>query len=98
MCTQDVPSLDECWGACLCRLWSSQLHHTLLRWMQTQGAPPLATSHFSAEGDVEFKALMFIPPTAPYDFMNNYYQNAASLKLYVRRVFISDDFEDLIPR
>lgn len=59
---------------------------------------PLAYSHFKAEGDVEFKSILFIPGKAPYDFMNNYYQNKPSLKLYVRRVFISDDFEELIPK
>lgn len=59
---------------------------------------PLAYSHFKAEGDVEFKSILFVPGQAPMDFMNNYYQNKPSLKLYVRRVFISDDFEDLVPK
>lgn len=59
---------------------------------------PLAHSHFKAEGDVEFKSILFLPGAAPMDFMNNYYQNKPSLKLYVRRVFISDDFEDLVPK
>lgn len=59
---------------------------------------PLAYSHFKAEGDVEFKCILFIPSKAPMDFMNNYYQNKPSLKLYVRRVFISDDFEELVPK
>ena len=59
---------------------------------------PLGYSHFKAEGDVEFKSILFIPGQAPMDFMNNYYQNKPSLKLYVRRVFISDDFEDLVPK
>lgn len=40
----------------------------------------------------------YIPEKAPYNFMNDYYGNKASIKLYVRRVFISDDFEELIPR
>ena len=47
---------------------------------------------------MEFKSILFIPGKAPPDFMNNYYQNKASLKLYVRRVFISDDFEELVPK
>mmetsp|Transcript_14050 Transcript_14050/g.42403 ORF Transcript_14050/g.42403 Transcript_14050/m.42403 type:complete len:949 (-) Transcript_14050:289-3135(-) len=59
---------------------------------------PLAHSHFKAEGDVEFKAILYVPGKSPPDFMDNYYQKKTSVKLYVRRVFISDDFEDLIPR
>ena len=54
--------------------------------------------HFKAEGDVEFRSILYIPDKAPPNFMENYYSNKAELKLYVRRVFISDDFEDLIPR
>lgn len=59
---------------------------------------PLAYSHFKAEGDIEFKSILFIPASAPFDFMNNYYTNKPALKLFVRRVFISDDFEELVPK
>jgi len=60
---------------------------------------PMAWSHFRAEGDVEFKALLFIPPKAPHDLYESYYNNnKANLKLYVRRVFISDEFDDLLPK
>ncbi|KAH9317797.1 hypothetical protein KI387_019566, partial [Taxus chinensis] len=59
---------------------------------------PLAWSHFSAEGDVEFKALLFIPPKAPNDLYESYYTSKANLKLFVRRVFISDEFEELLPK
>lgn len=55
-------------------------------------------SHFKAEGDVEFRSLLFVPPTAPPGFLDNYYTNKAGLRLYVRRVFISDEYEDLMPR
>ena len=58
----------------------------------------LTYSHFKAEGDVEFKAILYIPPTAPYDLFDNYYSKAAALKLYVRRVFISAEFDDLVPK
>ena len=61
-------------------------------------ADPLAFSHFKAEGDIEFKSVLFIPPTAPMDFLNNFYETKPQLRLYVRRVFISDDFEELMPK
>lgn len=54
--------------------------------------------HFRAEGDVEFRALLYVPESAPPNFLADYYGHKPSLKLYVRRVFISDDFEELIPR
>nr|XP_043626582.1 endoplasmin homolog [Erigeron canadensis] len=60
---------------------------------------PMAWSHFNAEGDVEFKAVMFIPPKAPTDLYESYYNaNKSNLKLYVRRVFISDEFDELLPK
>ncbi|XP_065016610.1 endoplasmin homolog [Musa acuminata AAA Group] len=60
---------------------------------------PLAWSHFTAEGDVEFKALLFVPPKAPHDLYESYYNTQKSnLKLYVRRVFISDEFDELLPK
>ncbi|KAG6475995.1 hypothetical protein ZIOFF_065229 [Zingiber officinale] len=60
---------------------------------------PLAWSHFIAEGDVEFKALLFVPPKAPHGLYENYYiDNKSNLKLFVRRVFISDEFDELLPK
>ncbi|WOL13170.1 hypothetical protein Cni_G21939 [Canna indica] len=60
---------------------------------------PMAWSHFTAEGDVEFKALLFVPPKAPHDLYESYYNtNKSNLKLYVRRVFISDEFDELLPK
>ena len=65
---------------------------------QSDYEKPLAHVHFRAEGDVEFRTLLYVPERAPPNFLNDYYGNKAALKLYVRRVFISDDFEELIPR
>jgi len=47
---------------------------------------------------VEFKSLLFIPKRASHDQFSNYYSKSNSLKLYVRRVLINEEFEELVPR
>lgn len=59
---------------------------------------PLAYSHFSAEGEIEFKAILYVPRTAPYDLFEDYNGVSSKLKLYVRRVLITEEFTDLMPK
>merc|ERR1719159_845091 len=60
---------------------------------------PLTYTHFNAEGDIEFKSILYIPKRAPADMnMGNTESWKSDIKLYVRRVLIADQFDHLLPR
>jgi molecular chaperone HtpG len=57
--------------------------------------PPLSTLHHKVEGNLEYTSLLFIPKKAPFDLWNR--EARKGIKLYVRRIFIMDDTEHLMP-
>ena len=60
---------------------------------------PMAQTHFALEGDVEFRAVLFCPKVLPPELRQSMFtENARQLRLYVKRVFISDNFDDILPR
>lgn len=61
-------------------------------------AEPLRYLHFSAEGEIEFKSLLFIPSHPPFDMFDTYMGKSGNIKFYVRRVLITDKIEDLLPK
>ena len=59
---------------------------------------PLAVSHFNVEGTIEFTALLYVPSMAPFE-QQDWLKPSRNVRLFVKRVFISDEFdEDLLPR
>jgi heat shock protein beta len=58
---------------------------------------PIAHEHFSAEGDVNFKALVYIPQKPSQDYWQGANENAG-LKLFVKRVYITDNWKNILPR
>lgn len=58
---------------------------------------PLTKIHFVAEGEVTFKALLYVPTVQPSESFNRYGTKTDNIKLYVRRVFITDEFNDMMP-
>merc|ERR1712066_1091680 len=59
---------------------------------------PLAYTHFNAEGEIEFKSILFLPKKAPFDMMDNYWTKKSDVKLFVRRVLVAEKFDELLPR
>jgi len=59
---------------------------------------PFSYEHGLLEGEVNFKYIIYIPEKRPHDLYDNYYQKGSSMRLYVRRVMVSENFEEIVPK
>jgi heat shock protein beta len=59
---------------------------------------PYSWDHGQTEGEAQYKYLIYFPAKRPYDMFENYYGKNSALKLYVRRVLVNEQFEELMPR
>ncbi|KAI9921782.1 hypothetical protein PsorP6_002066 [Peronosclerospora sorghi] len=70
-------------------------YHSL---QQTVTTDPLTWIHFQAEGELEFKSILYVPGQAPPDLYTRFENKKADIRLYVRKVLVTDDFDDFLPR
>ncbi|MDR0590234.1 MAG: molecular chaperone HtpG [Spirochaetaceae bacterium] len=86
-------------GTALWRRAKSELkdedYHEFYKQLGHDSDPPLLYVHTKAEGTLEYSTLFYIPQKAPFDMYNVDYK--AGVKLYVKRVFITDDDKELMP-
>merc|ERR1712045_350287 len=73
-------------------------YHEFYKSISKDYLDPLAYTHFNAEGEIEFKSILFLPKKAPFDMMDNYWTKKSEVKLFVRRVLVADKFDELLPR
>jgi len=74
---------------------TEEQYHECYKHVAHDFEPPLAYAHAKVEGRQEFTQLFFIPPRAPFDIWDRTHRHG--IKLYIRRVFIMDDAEQLMP-
>lgn len=63
-----------------------------------QSNPPMNWVHFNTDGEVMFTSILYIPNRAPFEFYNSYNTRKNELKLYIRRVLIAEQNQELIPK
>jgi molecular chaperone HtpG len=89
-----INSLEALWRKSKDELKDDELTE-FYKYIANDFEPPLGHLHLSLEGTVNFKALLFVPPKAPYDFYSEIREK--SLHLYTNRVFVQDNAMELVP-
>ena len=73
-------------------------YHNFYKAISKEYDDPMYYTHFNAEGEVEFKSILYVPKKAPSNIFDTTASTMTNIRLYVRRVFITDEFKDLLPR
>ncbi|MFT7668173.1 MAG: molecular chaperone HtpG [Planctomycetota bacterium] len=76
---------------------SEEEHAEFYKHLTHDFTPPLSTIHFRAEGTLEFTALLYIPSQRPFDLFGGEQQTKSQVALYVKRVQVSAECEELLP-
>ncbi len=91
---EQINQASALWARPKSEITESQ-YHEFYKHVAHDFEPPLAYSHAKVEGRQEYTQLLFIPQRAPYDLWDRDHRHG--IKLYVRRVFVMDDAEHLMP-
>ena len=73
-------------------------YHEFYKAFSRDSSKPMTYLHFRAEGDVDFRSILYVPEKAPPNLLQSTEAHIKSIKLFVRRVFITDELLDFIPK